>query len=407
MPLFSFKAKDKKGAITEETIQAINREDVATILKAQGLEILTVKNLESEKTAGFFRGKVSVAEKSTCCRFLATMLRAGLPLPEAVEIIKQEANNKKLKEILSDISFQTMKGKSVSSVLSKYPAVFDPIFLTIVKAGEESGTLDQSFDYLAKQLSASYELSQKIKGSLMYPAVIICAMIGVGLLMVTFVLPKISTVFLKMNVPLPTITKLILNFGQFVGNNLTLFLGLVFAFLFSLVLIIMISSTRKIIFNLLAKFPAIKKMMDEIDVARFARTLATLLKSGVPITECLNVAAGSLNQPRLRQQAEKFSSGVAQGKALSEVLVNEGRHGFPLIVIQTIKTGEKTGSLEMVLQELADFYEGEVDHQLKRLIALLEPVLMLIVGLVVGAMVILIIAPIYSIVGSLQESIKK
>lgn len=406
MTLFTYKAKNKEGKIVEETIQAASREDVASLLKAEELQVLIVRRLEADGMGGVFTGKVSLAEKAAFCRFLGTMLRAGLSLPEAVEVIKQESTNKKLKKILSDLAFQTRKGKSISSVLSKYPTVFDTVFLTIVKAGEESGTLDHAFDYLSGQLSASYELTQKIKGSLMYPAVVISAMVGVGLLMILFVLPKISEVFLKMNLQLPTITRAILNFGRFTGQNVILVISLVFILIFLVFAFWMLRPTRKMIFRLLGKFPAIRRMMDQIDVARFARTLSTLLKSGVPITDALNVAAGSLNQPRLRQQAEKFSLGVSRGESLSEVL-GKDQHIFPLVVIQTIKTGEKTGSLDRVLRELAEFYEQEVEHQLKTLTSLLEPILMLVIGIVVGAMVIMIVAPIYSIVGGLQSTIQR
>jgi len=404
MPLYNYKARDKKGKVIEDTIQAASREDAASSLKADGLAVLTVRDLETGLSS-LRSGKVSLAEKASFCRFTATMLRAGLSLHEAVEIIKQESENKKMKKILADIAFQIRKGRSLSGVLSGYKDIFDPVFLTMIKAGEESGTLEQSLDYLAKQLSASYDFSQKIKGSLMYPAVIIGAMFAEGLLMLVFVLPKISEVFLKMNLKLPVTTRLLLQFGLFVSTHLILVLVAIFSLAGLAFLAIWLKSTRDMLFRLLAKIPVLKKMMSQIDVARFARTLSVLLKSGVPIIDALGIATDSLNQPDLRNQAKKFTAGVSKGKSLSEVL-SQAQTSFPQIMIQTIKTGEKTGSLEQVLQELAEFYENEVDYQLKRVTSLIEPVLMLLIGIVVGAMVIMIIAPIYSIVGGLQESIK-
>lgn len=405
MPLFTYKARDKKGKIIEETIQAASREDAASLLKADGLQVLTIKNLDS--AVGFlFGGKVTIAEKANFCRFISTMLRAGLSLHEAAEIIKQESKSKKMQKILADIASQTRKGRSLSTILSSHKNVFDPVFLTMVKTGEESGTLDKSFDYLAKQLSASYELSQKITGSLMYPAVVITAMFGVGGLMFIFVLPRISDAFLKMNIPLPTMTKLILNFGQFVGNNVAFVLTTAFTLFLGAILAVFIPKPRKAILLLLSRFPAVQKVLNQMDVARFARTLSTLLRSSVPIIEALNVSAESLNQPRLYRQAKQFSVGISKGESLSEVLTKT-KSAFPLIMIQTIKTGEKTGSLDEVLQELAEFYESEVEHYLKRLTSLLEPVLMLVIGIVVGAMVILIVAPIYSVIGNLQTSIQQ
>lgn len=405
MPLFTYKAKDKNGMIIEETIQAANKNEAASFLKTDGLQVLTIKSLEEGFTP--WGKKISMSEKSTFCRFMATMLHSGLSISEAAEIIKQESENPRMKKILADIAFQTRKGKSLSLTLSAYKNDFDPIFLTIIKAGEQSGTLEDSFNYLAKQLLASYEFSQKIFGSLMYPAVIITAMFIVGTVMMIVVLPRIADVFLKMNIKLPMMTKLILEFGLFVGGHILLVLLAIVTLFFLLFLTFYLEKTRNIIIIVLTKFPALKKMLNQIDVARFARTLAILLKSGVPIIEALDVTADSLTQPQLKKQAKNFTVGLAKGKSLSAVLEEKDGGHFPLIMIQTIKTGEKSGSLEEVLQELADFYEKEVEYQLKRVTTLIEPILMLLIGLVVGTMVILIIAPIYSIIGGLQETIKR
>jgi len=403
MPLFTYKAENKEGKVVQETIQASNREEAASLLQAEELKVLTIKDVR-QGVSSLFDAKISVAEKAAFCRFLGTMLRAGLSLYEAVEIIKQESDNKKMRKILADASSQIRKGRSLSVTLSQYKEVFDPVFLTIVKAGEESGSLEKAFDYLAKQLSRSYEFSQKIKGALMYPLVIITAMVGVGFLMIGFVLPKISVVFLKMNIELPAITRMILSFGKFVGENLFLALGGMFGSLVLLAFIIANPKSRKAMLLFLSKFPAVKKLMNQIDVARFSRTLSVLLKSGVSIVDALNVSTDSLTQPKLFKRAKQFSSSVAKGESLSQVLV-KGKRVFPLIMIQTIKTGEKTGALEQVLEELADFYESEVDFRLKRLTSLIEPVLMLVIGIAVGIMVIMVVAPIYSIVGGLQETI--
>lgn len=399
MPLFTYKVQDVHGKVLEDTIQGTDRSEVASILKADGLKILKIKKMQSAND--FFGGKISVSDKAEFCRLMGTMLRSGLSVPESVEIIRQEAKSKKLQNVLADISDQTRKGNSISSVLTRYEKEFGPVFLTMVKAGEESGTLDQSFDYLSKQLGASHELSQKVKGALMYPAVIIVAMLGNAILMLVFVLPKISDVFLKMKIELPVYTKIILGFGAFVGENTILALVAVVLLAVGSFLFVYLRPTRKLLLSTLGRVGAVKKIMDQIDISRFARTLSTLLKSGVSIIESLNVAADSMSQPKLKGAARKFSKGVGEGRTLSDILV-ESKGVFPSVVVQTIRAGEKTGSLEEVLIEMAEFYEKEVEHSLKNLTALLEPVMMLIIGVAVGLMVIIMIAPIYSIVGSLQ-----
>jgi len=403
MSLFSYKAQDKDGKIVEDVIQAVNRQEVASLLKSDDLKILTIKNID-KGLGSVYIGGVSVAEKSAFCRFLATMLRAGLPLPEAIEIIIEETKNMRFKKILLDISFQVRKGNSLSGVLSKYKNEFSPVFLTVVKAGEESGTLEKSFDYLAKELLASHELVQKVKGALMYPIVIITAMLANAVIMMTFVLPKISEVFTQLNVEMPIMTRIVLKFGNFVGDNMFLVLGGFLCFVFLIAVIFIVNKTRRLIYGIFVRLPIVKDVVNQIDVARFSRTLSTLLRSGVPIMVALEVSSGVVSQTALKKQAKEFSKGVERGESLSEVL-SRGKEVFPVTLAQTIKAGEKTGSLEIVLEELADFYEREVDFSLKRLTALLEPLLMLIIGVAVGGMVIIMITPIYNIVGGLEGSV--
>ena len=368
-------------------------------MKSDDFQILTIKNLD-KKGIKLFEGSISISEKASFCRFMATMLRSGLPLPEAVDIIREESKNAKLKQVLFDISFHVRKGETLSSVLSKYKSDFDMVFLTMVKAGEESGTLEESFEYLAKQLLISYELSQKVKGSMMYPIVIMCAMIANAFVMLGFVLPKMSQIFLSLNVPLPPVTKFVLNVGDMVGKNVALSFGLFFLLIFIVVMLFVIRKTREAILSVITRLPVISKIMDQLDTARFARTLSTLLRSGVSIIVALDVCSDVINQPKLKRTAKLFSQEVSKGRPLSEVLTAKN-NSFPSIMIQTIKAGEKTGSLDVVLEDLASFYELEVDYSLKRAMALLEPLLMLIIGLAVGAMVVMLITPIYSIVGGI------
>src|SRR3989344_5549378 len=213
MALFTYKAKDEDGKLFSDTIQASGKSNAVSTLKSQGVQVLTIKQVGGIND--IFAGRVSVSEKSAFCRFMATMLRSGMGLPEAVEMIRQETKSKQMQKVLADVSYQTKKGKALSSVFENYKKDFDPVFMTMIRVGEESGTLEKSFDYLAKQLSASHELAEKIKGSLMYPAVIVVAMFGNGLLMMVFVLPRLSQAFSKLDVSLPFYPKILLSVGDF------------------------------------------------------------------------------------------------------------------------------------------------------------------------------------------------
>jgi type IV pilus assembly protein PilC len=235
----------------------------------------------------------------------------------------------------------------------------------------------------------------------MYPAVIVAAMVANAFIMLGFVLPKMSDVFLSLDAELPPVTTFVLGFGKTVGENLAVTFGLFFAFLLFCVMLLVIRKTRVAIFAVFVKLPIISKMMVQLDVARFARTLSTLLNSGVPIMVALDVSSDVIKQPKLKEEAKEFSVNVAKGQSLSEILLSHKKL-FPATMVQTIQAGEKTGSLEIVLEELATFYEMEVDYGLKKATALLEPLLMLIIGIAVGAMVVIMITPIYSILGGLE-----
>jgi type II secretory pathway component PulF len=233
----------------------------------------------------------------------------------------------------------------------------------------------------------------------------VMAMIGNVLMMGLFVLPRIAGVFLKLDLPLPTYTKIVLGLGQFMGDHRReVIIATVILFLLS-AFVVLYQKTRAVLVQFVAKMPVIKKVVLHIDIARFSRTLSTLLKNGVPIINALDVSADVLTNKTLKNEAKNFSRGVARGESLSDVLV-KNRKAFPTIMVQTIKAGEQSGNLEQVLEEMATFYESEVEYSLKRLTSLLEPLLMLIIGVVVGIMVIMMIAPIYSIIGGLQQTIQ-
>lgn len=401
MAIFEYKAKDKQGKIIQEIIEAPSRDEAAIILRDQGLKVLVVRETKRPQSFAERMRKVSVIEKAIFCRYLSTMMKAGLPLAEAVEIMAKEATNRKMHRILRDLQYSLERGEKLSNVFARYPEVFDPVFITLTRAGEASGTLEQSFEYLARQLMKNYELTQKVKGALLYPAVIIFAMIGVGVIMITFVLPRISRVFLRLRIELPLPTRLLLGISNFLGQNSLWVLGAAAIIAILTVILIRLPKTRKAILRMTSKLPLLTQLFDQLDLARFSRTLSTLLKSGVPILESIKVSVDLLSQKKFISLGRTFEEEIQKGKSLSDAIA-KGEGVFPALMTQSIHAGERTGSLEVVLEELADFYEQEIEYTLKSFTSILEPVLMLVIGIAVGAMVISIIAPIYSIIGSLQ-----
>lgn len=403
MKTFKYSALLPNSKRVDSTIRAKSEDDVATALRSKGWKIISVKEVNSSKDIQLFKGGVSTVEKANFCRYMSVMIRSGLSIGEAVEIVHSETESAKMKEILHELMFDLQQGEEMSVSFKKYPEVFDEIFLALISAGEKSGSIEKTFTYLAEQQYSSHRLNKKIKGAMMYPAVIFSAMFAVGVLMMTFVMPKLGSVFLKMKIPLPTPTRLLLEFGNFMGENTFLVLSSLGLFIGVIVVLFKFYKTRRVIMSIIANAPVIKNLFEKIDLARFSQTLASLLQSGVPIIQSLHIAGKVFTQTKMIKLSKKFNQSLSEGKTIASVLTSEGKV-FPSLMTQTIKTGEKTGTLDTILFELADFYEAELEDALKEFTTILEPMIMLVIGVAVGAMVVMIIAPVYSVLGGMQNS---
>lgn len=345
---------------------------------------------------------VPLIEKGNFCRYFGTMIRSGTPILEAVDILCEETQNKTLAAILRKIKEDLQKGKTLGESFRQFPKAFDDIFLTVIAAGEESGTLDRSLDYLGKQILSDYYLVQKVKGALLYPLVIIVAMLVMGFVMLGFVLPRIAKVFLSSGLPVPAVTKIIFNISLFFQQYMPFILIGFVAFVIGLISFFLRGKGKTMIRKFLPRIPLVEKIFADLDIARFSRVLGTLLQSGVPIVHGLKIASDTLTLPKFRKIGSKLETEVSKGSSLKDVLHKQGNAVFPKMVIGMIAIGEETGSLEKILFDIAEFYDQEVDASLKNFTTVLEPVLMIAVGIVVAFMVLSIITPIYSLVGSLQ-----
>ncbi|MBN1262897.1 MAG: type II secretion system F family protein [Candidatus Pacebacteria bacterium] len=407
MAVFKYKAKEEKGKIKEGVLVAASKKEAGAQLKADQLSPLFVKEVggETEKQSFLTRKKISLIDKADLCRYLATMINAGLALTEAVEAISAETKNPTMRKVLDDLQAALQNGQPLSEAFAKHSAVFDEIFLTLVKAGEKSGTLGKTFEYLGNQLYSDYELNSKVKSTLAYPTVIVLTSGGLGVAMLVFVVPKIAPILLNLHreFPLPAYTLFILRSGLFISQNLLLFFGGLFILIAGLVSGLTRPAGKKLLGNLLARIPFFGQLLIKLALGRFNRTLSTLLKSGVPIIDALRVASSTLNLPQYKNIGNVFAEEVEKGIALSQVL--KKTKTFPSIMVRMVSTGEKTGALDKLLLDLARFYEEEVSDALKTLTSVIEPIMMLLIGIGVGVMVISVIAPIYSFVGSLSKSL--
>lgn len=399
MANFSYKALTIKDKIEESTISAKNREEAALLLHQMGLVPIKIASIKKERTS-VFGPKISMLEKISFTRFMNLMLKAGLSISEGLDSLSSETENKALKKVLDELSYNLRSGKKISNVLERYPDVFDRIFINVTKAGEISGTLAESFGYLAEKLKSEYELKRQIKGAMLYPIFIFTALVIMGLVLTVFVLPKIGGVFRTLNIKLPFLTQILLDSGQFIQNNIVIIIPAVAGAVILGWFFLPRKMVKDLIMKILLHLPITKKIIQKIDYARLTRTLGVLLKSGVPITTSIEITLSTVAQEKIRNLSPSVKKELMEGSNLSKIL--KEHKIFPAFITQMLTVGEKSGTMEEVLVEVGSYYEQEVSDDLKNIAQIIEPVMILFVGVLVGLLVISIITPIYSLVGDLQ-----
>ena len=328
------------------------------------------------------------------------MLKAGLTVSEALEVLEEQAEGK-FKKIIADILTFVRKGNTLSFGLAKYPRVFSLLSINLIEAGEASGTLEQNLKYLSIHLEKDEELRRKIKGAMMYPILVLAATIGVSLGLATLVLPKITKFYKTLNVELPLLTRgllwianLFTNYGWWISVGLIL--GLLF-----LIWLFRQKFIRPFSHRILLILPIVSRIIRQVQLSRFSRVLGTLIKSGLPIDRSLRITQNTTDNIIYQKKITEILMAVDRGVPISETMAFFERD-FPKIVSRMINVGERTGELDNSLLYLAEFYEAEVDSTTKNLANILEPILLVFVGILVGTVVLAIISPIYSLIGELR-----
>jgi len=406
MPKYFYTAKSLKGESETGTREAKDKHQLARILRREGyvlikadLEKEEVKKRKLEISLPFFGG-VSLKEKMFFTRNLQVMIASGLPLPRTLGILATQSRSKKFQKALLDIREEITKGKSFSDSLAKYPDIFSELFQNMIKIGEEAGTLEEVFKILSQQMEREHELSSKVKGAMIYPAVIICAMLGIGILMLVMVVPQLAETFAELGIELPATTKLVIGLGVFLVEKWYLFILFLVLFIFIFWRVLKTKKGKATIDALLLRVPIISPIVRKTNSASMVRTLSSLIASGVPIVRCLEIISGALGNFYFKEAMAEAAEKVRKGEKLSEAL-KPYQNIYPLIVIQMIEVGEETGETSSILAKLADFFEEEVGRATENLASIIEPVIMLIIGAAVGFFAISMVQPMYSILGGL------
>ncbi len=403
MATFTYTAVTKDGRSESGKIDAASFVDAGHLLKDQGLMPMDLSEKKSKDFLAFFAGVASVPlkEKVAFIQNLGLLLKAGVAAPRALRIISKQTTNRKFRNVLDSLAGDVESGKSLHDSMGNYPKIFSHIFLSMIEVGEISGNLEKSLEYLSNQLQREADLKSKTKGAMMYPAVIVSAMIIIGIVLSIFVLPKLTATFKEFGGELPVLTRIVIAFTDFMSGNAVLVLGMFGTLVGGGIALLRTSGGQRALDAFLLNMPLINPIVKKINVARFARILGSLMKSGVSVVQGLHVTGEALGNVYYREVLIQTAESVKLGKPLTEALARHDKL-FPTIVTQMLAIGEETGNLEAILDQLAQHYEVEIDDTMKNLSSIIEPLLLLVIGVVVGFLAMALIMPIYNISQSIS-----
>lgn len=343
--------------------------------------------------------RVPFVQKIVFVHNLFIMTKAGLSIVDSLRILSTQMENKKLSATIGIIKERVEKGRQLSEVLAEFPKIFPPIYVSMIAAGETAGKLETSLEQVASQMKKTHELTARVKGALVYPAVVLIAMVGIGIEMVGFVLPKIIGLFEDFHAALPLATRVLIAVVKFSQNyGIFALIGLV-GFIFFLIWLVRKPAVRRRVHQFNLHLPIAGAIIKKINVARFTLTLSSLLQSAIPIIDALRITATVQTNLAYREALIATAETLKKGQPLSDGLMQYGKL-FPPMVAQMVMVGEETGEVEPMLNELAQFYSDEVDQTMKNFSTIIEPVIILLLGFGVAGVAVAVIMPIYSLAQS-------
>lgn len=398
MATFTYKARNWDGKIVTAEMEGESKEVCISKLREKGYFVTSINEKKSgggNLSFGFERG-VSSQEVCIFARQFSTMIGSGVPLVRCLTILQAQAENPSFKKIITQIRTDVEGGSTFSKSLEKHPKVFSDLFCSLVKAGEIGGILDTILERLADYLESSESLKSKVKGALTYPVVVFGIAMLVVVALVLFVLPQFKEIFEGMNVELPFITTALLDLSDFMVAWWFFIIPGIFAVPVLIVNFFKTKTGARIFDVNILKMPAIGMMMRKVAVAKFTRTLGTLISSGVPILQALEVTAQTAGNVVIADAVDKTRVSIREGESIADPLKTSGV--FPPMVVQMIAVGEETGELDKMLSKIADFYDSEVDTAVKGITSIIEPIVIVFMGVVIGGIVMAVFMPMLKLV---------
>jgi type IV pilus assembly protein PilC len=403
MPVYVYRGTNRTGAAVSGEQAATNKAELVTLLKRQQIKVSKLSEKGKEFNLPTFQSGVNAKDLAVFTRQFSVMIDAGLPLVQCLEILAGQQENKTFETVLTATRASVEGGTTLSGAMRQHEKVFDALYVNLVEAGEAGGILDTILQRLASYIEKNVKLKRAVKSALVYPVAVLLVAGGVITLLLWKVVPIFATLFLGLGVDLPLPTRIVIGLSNFIGSIFGL---LILVFFVGVAIAIKLwyatENGRFILDGVLLKMPLVGILLRKICVARFTRTLGTLISSGVPILEGLDITARTAGNAVIEKALLQVRKSVEQGKNLADPL--KETDVFPGMVTQMIGVGEQTGAMDAMLQKIADFYEEEVDAAVKDLLAALEPAMIVFLGVVVGGIVISMYLPLFSLIGKLSSA---
>ena len=401
MSHYTFKAKKADGEIYTGEQEAGDRYEIYRTIKAAGGEVISIDEKKSRKL-NFnikipFIGNIKTQDKINFARNLGSMIEAGLAVSRALSVMERQASNVALKKILGSLIEEISKGKTLSDAMLMYKNMFSSLFISMVKAGEQSGNLASSLKVVALQMDKNFALTRRVRGAMMYPGIIFCAMILITVLLLTYVVPTLTKTFTELKLELPFSTRLVLGASDMMRQHgLWVFIGLALV-LFALRAWSKTPKGKWIIHYAILKIPIIGNIVKEVNTARTARTLSSLLNSGVDVVESVRITGEVIQNVHYRKVLATAGDTIKKGEPISKVFTDNGKL-YPIFIGEMMNVGEETGKMGEMLMNVAVFYEEDVEQKTKDMSTIIEPFLMIVIGAAVGFFAVAMISPMYSLV---------
>lgn len=403
MPVFTYKGTNRSGTAVAGEMSASNKTELQSLLRRQQITATRVSEKGKEFNLPTFGGGVKPKELAIFTRQFSVMIDAGLPLVQCLEILASQQENKTFQKVLIGVRGSVESGTTLSAAMKQYPKVYDPLYSNMVEAGETGGILDTILQRLSSYIEKNVKLKAAVKSALIYPVGVLSIAALVIILLLWKVVPIFATLFAGLGVDLPLPTKIVIGMSHFVGSifGFLILVG-IGAGIFGLKIWYATPGGRYALDAIVLKIPIIGILMRKIAVARFTRTLGTLISSGVPILEGLDITARTSGNAVVERALSKVRKSLEEGRSLTDPLKES--EVFPGMVTQMIAVGEQTGAMDAMLQKIADFYEDEVDVAVKDLLTALEPIMIVFLGVIVGGVVVSMYLPLFSLIGKLSNT---